>query len=346
MAAHSPKISVVMPVYNAEQYLIEAIDSILSQTFIDFEFIIVNDGSTDSSSEIIDAYVKNDSRVIHVKNENQGISLSLNHGINIAKGEYIARMDADDISLSNRFDEQVKFMDNNPDVGICGTWVDLFGDIIKGQSICHPTDNEKLKVRLFFSVCFVHPSVMIRKKLLIENDIIYDSSFSSGQDYKLWFDLKNLTKYANIPLILLRYRVTKNSVSNVANSNKSDIRYNLISSVFILMLKELNVDISEHESRRHFQLGLNSRLRVADFDLDSLGSYLINILRKNIENQLYQNLYLTSFLSEKYAYAVIFKALSRKGFSFKGVSFYLFFKGSLQVLKSQFVRRYRAFRFI
>ena len=116
-----------MPAYNAEKYIAESIESILSQTFTDFEFIIINDASTDSTKEIIESF--QDSRIILINNEqNLGVAKSLNIGIATAKGKYIARMDADDISLPERFQTQFNFMEKNPDIDICGSWARMFGD--------------------------------------------------------------------------------------------------------------------------------------------------------------------------------------------------------------------------
>jgi len=117
---NAPAVSVVMPVYNGEKYLRESIDSILNQTYTDYEFIIVNDGSNDKTEEIILSY--NDNRIRYIKNEkNLQIVKSLNRGIELAKGRYIARMDADDISLPRRFEKQITFMENNLEIGVCGT---------------------------------------------------------------------------------------------------------------------------------------------------------------------------------------------------------------------------------
>src|SRR5258707_849690 len=128
----SPRVSVVMSVYNGEKYLGEAVDSILAQTFTDFEFIIIDDGSEDRSPELIEAYV--DSRISFLRNEkNVGLTRSLNKGLQVASGEYIARMDCDDVSLPDRFAKQVAFMDANSGVGACGTWaldIDGAGKVI------------------------------------------------------------------------------------------------------------------------------------------------------------------------------------------------------------------------
>ena len=130
-----PKVTVLMPVYNARFYLSKAISSIINQTFKDFEFLIFNDGSTDNSADIIYSY--NDRRIRFFNSEqNFGYVYHLNYGIEIAKGEYIARMDADDISFPTRLEKQVAFMDKNPEVGVCGTWFKIYGT---NRKIRHPT---------------------------------------------------------------------------------------------------------------------------------------------------------------------------------------------------------------
>ena len=123
-----------MSVYNGEKYLAEAIKSILNQTYKNFEFIIVNDGSKDNSVEIIKNYMKKDNRIVLIDRENKGLPYSLNEGISIAKGQYIARMDADDISLSNRFEKQIKYMEENK-IDVCGSYIKLFGDNTKEQIV-------------------------------------------------------------------------------------------------------------------------------------------------------------------------------------------------------------------
>ena len=157
----TPAISVLMSVFNSDKYLHEAIDSILKQTFTDFEFIIINDASTDSSVNIIKSY--NDIRIVLIENEtNIGLTNSLNKGIKRATGKYIARMDADDIALPFRFAEQFSFMELHAEIGICGTWVETFNE--KGKIVVwdYPETHEKIICRQFFNVGFAHPTVMFR----------------------------------------------------------------------------------------------------------------------------------------------------------------------------------------
>lgn len=205
-----PKISVVMPTYNAEKYLREAIDSILNQTYGDFEFLIIDDNSTDATREIIKSY--NDSRIRLIDGPCKGIAAALNKGLDEAKGEYIARMDADDISLPERFFEQVAFMDANPDVGICGTKATKFypdgreedwGDIKQYPNL----------LDMLFECLFCHPTVMFRSKDLNKYNLRYDSTLYCAEDQDLWFKAINCTKFQNIMRPLLMYRKSDQNAS-------------------------------------------------------------------------------------------------------------------------------------
>src|SRR5512139_3706130 len=163
----SPTISVVMPVYNAAPYLAESIGSILNQTFRDFEFIIVNDGSSDDSASILHKYKKSDSRIRVYHQENQGTAAARNHGCRLARGEYIATMDADDFSLPQRFDKQLNYIKTHPQIGILGTWVyrmNQYGSM-RG-TWCPPINAKILKWTLFFGVCVAAPSVLMRREVI------------------------------------------------------------------------------------------------------------------------------------------------------------------------------------
>ena len=225
----SLKVSVLMSVYNGDRYLREAIDSILNQTLENFEFIIIDDGSTDASNQIIKSY--RDPRLKMVKNEeNIGLTKSLNIGIGLCCGEYIARMDADDISLPEKLEKQIEFMDNNPEIGIMGTKaaeINYRGEIILNKT-AHNTSDKAIKVQLMFGTCFLHPSVMIRRRMLERTGLCYDENFSTSQDYFLWWQLSSHTKFFNLSDVLLHCRKHSNRLSNYAiddqNSNASRVR--------------------------------------------------------------------------------------------------------------------------
>ncbi len=208
-----PKVSVLMPVYNAAAYLREAMDSILSQTFTDFEFLIINDGSTDASEEIIKSY--GDTRIFYTKNAgNLGLVATLNLGINLSQGEYIARMDADDISLSERFARQVNFMHAHPEVGACGTTFQFFGD--SDHIVFHPSDYKQCFTLLSVNSSLGHPTTMIRKEILTRYDIRYEKEYHYAADYAFWIRISRVSCISSLPDTLLLYRW------HSANMSKTD----------------------------------------------------------------------------------------------------------------------------
>lgn len=210
------KVSVVMPAYNAENFISEAIDSILNQTFTDFEFIIINDGSTDRTIDIIKSY--SDNRIVIVENEqNMGIVHSLNKGLEYAQGKYIARMDADDFSVKNRLEKQVKYMDEHPNIAVLGTSIKIFGDNIRDRVVDYATDSDMIKVNLLFHSCFAHPSVMIRKQVLDEFNLKYDSQYQGREDYKLWWDISQVSNLTSLNEVLLYYRIHNSQVTKNKN---------------------------------------------------------------------------------------------------------------------------------
>ncbi len=207
-----PKISVIMPAYNAEKYIAEAIDSILGQTFGDFEFIILNDCSKDRTEEIILSY--DDPRIVYVKNEeNMGVARTLNRGLDLAKGEFIARMDADDISLPERFAKQVAYMNRHKNCGICGSNTILFGERLTPSPFCFSKKNNSIFADMLFNSPFAHPSVMLRANILKKYNLYYDYAFERVEDYHLWYRLLQVSKGYNIQEPLLRYRMHPNQVT-------------------------------------------------------------------------------------------------------------------------------------
>lgn len=207
----TPRISVIMGAYNAQEYIAQAIESILNQTYTDYEFIIINDGSTDDTPNIICRYAKSDPRIIFIDNkENQGLIAVLNQGLDMARGEFIARMDADDISLPQRFEKQVAYLDANPDVGVLGTLIHGFGLLdAPGVQIPVVTVFDLLKQNYI-----AHPSVMLRKALLDKYNLRYNPEYIHCEDMELWSHLIFKTKFHNIMQVLLMYRVTGNNISS------------------------------------------------------------------------------------------------------------------------------------
>ncbi len=276
--AGSPRISVVMSVYNGERHLEEAVASILNQSFSDFEFIIINDGSTDRTVEIIESFSDSRIRLIH-NDGNIGLTKSLNKGIELSNGEFIARMDADDISLPERFKKQIDFLDAHPEIGITGTNVRAIGENSKPKyKIKYPENHWLIYWSLLFSNPMCHPSVMIRKEVLNKYGN-YNSQLKSSQDFELWSRLIGQTKFHNLQGIhlLLRTKGEKISLINFNNqlSSAIDINHNHLS---VFLNKEINIELirglwtwkfrNSHDVKSMVEIILNTIQKfVKDFNL-------------------------------------------------------------------------------
>jgi len=207
-------LSVLMPVYNGESHLKEAIDSILNQTYTDFEFLIINDGSSDRSEDIINSY--SDERIRYIINEtNVGIVKTLNRGLDLVNHKYIVRMDADDVSMPHRFETQVKFMEANADLAACGSNIIKFfnDDINQTKSSNVKLEDKDLKIRTIFYTAFWHPTMILRTKVLKDFGLRYRSDYKYAQDKALWIDISKHGAIANLKEPLLYYRVHENQVS-------------------------------------------------------------------------------------------------------------------------------------
>ncbi|MEA3377268.1 MAG: glycosyltransferase [Chloroflexota bacterium] len=200
-----PRISVVMAVYNAGEYLRQSIDSILEQTYRDFEFLIIDDGSTDDTGQILASY--DDPRTVILGNEqNRGLAASLNRGLAVAGGEYVARQDADDVSYPRRLAKQVAYLDAHPEAGVVGTtteWIDENDDVL--QVWHQPTENGAIQETLLKYCCLIHGSTMYRRRCFEEMGG-YDPAMRTGQDYDFWLRVSEAWDLANLPDVLYRYR--------------------------------------------------------------------------------------------------------------------------------------------
>ena len=171
-------VTILMPVYNAEDYVEEAIKSILDQTFTDFKFLIINDGSIDGSENLIKQFI--DERIIYVKHDtNLGLISTLNEGLNLATSKYIARMDADDISFRDRIEKQVAFMEANPQVDISGTWLSVLDT---EKVVAHPASSEQCRVNLLQNTVLGHPSVIMRKEAITASILYFDDKALYAED--------------------------------------------------------------------------------------------------------------------------------------------------------------------
>ncbi|MBN24195.1 MAG: glycosyl transferase [Alteromonadaceae bacterium] len=241
MVNHKPLISVVIPVYNAERYILKALRSVCEQSYQNLQIIVLDDGSTDRSKELIESV--EDERIYLVSRENRGLIATLNEGISLSSGDYIARMDADDICLANRFAKQLEYLQKQTNVGVVFTgieYINASGDIIRKK-----ISNETRKiesVELLFGCPVCHPTAMFNMNVLAKCDIKYDSDFNKTEDYELWTRLINITQIGILSEALFQYRIHSESIT----SKSSDEQRN--TAVRAIMKNLSNLDSQKLES--------------------------------------------------------------------------------------------------
>ena len=245
-------ISVIMATYNTEiRYLKEAVESILGQTFRDFEFLIIDDGTDNGSESYLDEITDKRVRIIH-NPSNMGITKSLNVGLREAKGKYIARMDADDVSKPTRFEKQFAYMEMNPDVVVCGTRSGSLSDIKnynygKPEKKCEDRDSYRVKL-LFMNPGPIHPSTMIRREVLLENNIFYNEELVHSQDYGLWETLIRFGKIHTLDESLIYRRKHSKQIT----STRRDIQIKCDKMTQRKLLTELLGEVTDEELDLHY----------------------------------------------------------------------------------------------
>lgn len=242
---HTPRVSILFPIYNVEPYLREAVDSMLSQTFTDFELICLDDCSPDHSSEILDSY--SDPRIVRYRGEkNQGLANVLNIGMDMARGEYIARMDSDDISLPNRLQVQVDYLDSHPEIDLVSVGLIKFGK--RTDKKFYPEDKNLVKYNAFFYPPVLHAPSMWRRQRFMQADLLYRQQMVPAEDYDLWTRAlaKGMT-LINIPVILYKYRIvgdTQATHNPMGPVKCREIRENFARLIFPKMPDDFYVDFS------------------------------------------------------------------------------------------------------
>ena len=291
-AVQIPRVTVLMPVYNGVQHLREAIESILGQTFRDYEFLIINDGSTDASESIIRSY--DDPRIRLVNNEtNLKLIATLNKGLGLARGEYVARMDCDDISLPERLQKQLSFLDSNSSVAIVGSWCRTIGGE-KTKLLRYPQNRDKLKCSLLFGSPLAHPTVIFRRELFQRHAFWYDPAFLHAEDYELWVRVAESFDLGMLPEVLLRYRVHEGQVTKahlgemVANSGK----------VWGRLLRRMGLEPTEQQMLIHRVLAYAAL--EPGVDLQGIDDWLCAILRANAASGYFLPATLTESLVERF----------------------------------------------
>jgi glycosyltransferase involved in cell wall biosynthesis len=264
-------ISVILPVYNADAYLEAAVNSILAQTFRDFELLLIDDGSADNSAAILSSF--NDKRIRILTNEkNEGLIFTLNRGIDAAEGKYIARMDADDISFPDRFEKQFAFMEKNPSIGVTGGFMTELGE--KRIYRHNYLDDERIRSAFLFTNPVVHPSAMIRRESL--GDTRYSKDYPHGEDYALWISLLPKTGFSVLPQPLIAHRSHSGQVSvKFYEEQKSSV-----SKAQQLLFHYLGLNPDEQEKELHLSLFLE-RYRKEEAYLTAIENWLLKLVVAN-----------------------------------------------------------------
>ena len=249
-----PRVTVLMPIYNAEKYLQAAIDSILSQSFKNFEFLIIDDGSTDRTAQIVQSYV--DDRIRYIAyTVNLGIAHTLNRGLELSEGEYIVRMDSDDTCHRHRIERQVSFMDRHPRIGASGTWITFMGDQ-PGWVDRSPVGEKVVNAYLLLDNPMFHPSVILRRRMFHDHHLCYDPAFSRTEDYDLWSRAAASFPLDNLPEPLLKFRCHSASVTGSSAREMRAQTYRILGRE----LKRLRLDPSDEELFFHHKISRGYRL--------------------------------------------------------------------------------------
>lgn len=296
----SPEISVIMSVFNTpEEYLKKSIESILTQTYKNFEFLIINDGSKDYINKILKNY--NDDRIKIIYNKtNIGLTKSLNIGLKAAKGCYIARMDADDISMRDRLEKQYDYMENNHEIDILGTHAYILGTKkIIMRRVFHP-NQEITRIRmLFYDAGFVHPSVFIRKKFLDNNELLYNEKIKKAQDYDLWVRSLQYGKLSLLTEPLLEYRIHNEQISKKSKDNQkyySD-----------MIKKEQLHHLDKNFSKKELDIHFNFLDETLYYDPNEIISYFKKLIFINNEKNIYNK-----YLFERELKAIWFQRMLKR----------------------------------
>lgn len=243
---NTPLVTVFMPVYNSEQYIKESLDSIINQTYQNLEILLVDDGSTDRSVEIIKSY--KDERIRLIQNrKNRGIPYTRNVGLKEASGEYIAIMDSDDIAVPNRIERQVQYLETNKKIDAIGSFYIKFGGKFEKRVQSRFTAPEEIKAMLLFYNPIANPSVTLRKSTLLKNNLTYHLDFFVAQDYQMWAQLIKVGNIAILPEYLLKYRFGHENISKISNRDRVVRRKKLIDAIHEDLIKYYNIPLNKEE---------------------------------------------------------------------------------------------------
>ncbi|QES89195.1 glycosyltransferase family 2 protein [Rhizosphaericola mali] len=318
-----PKVSVLIPVFNGEKFILESLNSILNQTFQDFEIIIIDDYSTDNTISIINSI--NDNRIKLFKNsENLKIIRTLNKGILHCNGTYIVRMDADDISLPNRIESQVAFMDKNPDIVLSGCSINRFSENYSIKDL-RGGDDATIRSKLLFDTAINHPSAIIRHSVIIENKLEYPKEYLHTEDYALWYEISQFGKLANLGEVLLRYRMHGNNLSMQNNKtqyqNMNRMRIRIMND---FLEKSKVTEVSKVTEEYLYLLSLD---KVTIFEMKRMDDLLVKIIKINETSKVYDDKGIKEAAS--WFWYVVFTHENCEKYSWRMLSLFLWNKKSI-----------------
>lgn len=269
--------SVLLPNYNNGPYLKEAVDSVLNQSFRDFELIFVDDGSTDNSLEVIRSF--NDARIkVFQKEKNSGIVDTLNLGIDQCNSEFIIRMDGDDISKPGRFEKLVSYMRKHPEIGVCSSALELFGTVHAIRKV--ESGTRLLKAGMIHGSTVPHAPCIMRTSVLKQHNIYYRNDHPHMEDYDLFFRLKNVTDFENLKEILYLYRITGNNVT-VKNDHTRSSRFK---KIYGEVLNELKIEITEKNIGMHYEF---FQVVPLTYEVSDFLNHVDQLIKQNIKWRIY-----------------------------------------------------------
>ncbi len=290
------KVSIITPLYNSSAFLLETLESILNQTYQNLEIILVNDGSTDNTEELVRSI--RDNRITFLNSDkNLGIASARNLGIERATGDLIAFLDHDDISLPRRIERQVDLFQNDDNLGLCGTAVRTFGDE-KEHLWNYPTDSHFLKARLLFDCPFAASSVMIRSDCIEREGHRFNPTIQGVDDYEMWVKISKKLKITNIPEALTLYRLQPQQYSSGA-TYKRDLT-EMVWGIQSRLLRDLGISPSEKQKKLHLDMGVRWSFSGEESVIQEAAEWLVLLHEANLKNHVYEETSFRSVLLERW----------------------------------------------
>ena len=306
-----------MPIYNGEKYLSEAIESVLNQTFEDFELLIINDGSLDSTIKIVSSYQDKRIKLIDLK-ENKGIAYCRNFGLREAQGKFLAWTDCDDVNMLTRFEKQVTFLQDNPDLGGCGTWLSRFKD----DKIFYVTkaykDPAKIKASLLFKPASIpNATAMLRLAEVKKYNLWYNEDLQISEDYDFIFRCSRHFKFSNLQELLYKYRDSETSIIKKFEDRELET-FNTLKSIYTMALASLGINPTEKELLTHYQIC--SRKIFSNFsEFEKCCNWLENLKLANDSNKVYEFKVFNDVVTEQF----FFLSKKASGFGLKTLFFFI-----------------------